>query len=153
MSYLPPDIDPLAMKTKFAEASLRHPTQPFKAAMMVFPQHIQAAMFVSQEWLHDEFVLAEKDRLLAEHGPDHYLPSKYELAHEVYALASNAQVTEDKIKGFELYAKIQGLIAKAPTTTINVDNSRKVLMVSPSDPVAVAARQAKLLRDMAEDAT
>lgn len=153
MSYLPADIDPLEMKTKFAEASLRYPTQPFKAATTVFPQHIQAALFVSQEWLHDEFVLAEKDRLLSENGPDHYLPSKYELAHEVFALATGTAIAEDKIKAFKLYAEIQGMISKAPVNNNVVDNSVRVLMVSPSDPVAVAARQAKLLRDMAEDAT
>lgn len=152
MSYLPPDIDPLIAKTAFAEAILRHPTQPFKAATMVFPQHIQAALFISQEWLHDEFVLTEKERLLEENGPDFYLPSKYDLAHEVYALAANARMPEDKIKAYELYAKIQGLIVKAPASNIAIDNSVKVLMVSPSDPTAVAARQAKLLRDMAEDA-
>lgn len=149
--YLPSDTDPISAKTAFAAALLRYPHQHFKAATLVFPTDMRAAMFIMQEWLHDEFVADEKRRLLDEHGFDYFLPTKYELAHDVYALAVTANAVEDRIKGFRLFAEIQGHITKAATTNVNVDNSTKVLMVAPPDPEGVKVRQAKLLRDMAED--
>jgi len=152
MSYLPVDINPLEAKTAFAAALLRHPHEHFKAATLVFPDNMQAALFIMQTWQHDPFVRDEKQRLLDEFGPDYFLPTQFELAHDVYALAGAAAAVEDRIKGFRLYAEIRGFISKAPVVNNNVDNSTKVLMVSPPDPEGVKKRQAQLLRDMAEDA-
>lgn len=151
MSYLPADINPLECKTNFAAALLRWPHEPFKAAILVFPKNMQAAMFIMQEWVHDDFVKDEQARLLDEHGADYFLPTQYELAHNVYALATGASVVEDRIKGFRLYAEIRGFISKAPVVNNNVDNSTKVLVMAPPDPEGVKLRQAKLLREAAED--
>lgn len=150
--YLPADTDPIAAKTLYAAELLRTPHDPFKAALKVFPHHMQACLWVMQAWVHDEFVLSEQRRLIEHFGPDHFLPTMQDLAHHVYATAVGASMTDDKIKAFELYAKIRGFINKpAEAANVNVNVSNKVLVIREYSEAEVEASQAKLLREAAED--
>ena len=74
---LPSNVNPIEAKDAFAAAMLRYPNQPYKAAVAVFPKNSSAALFIMQEWLHDEYVLARMKLLLETNGPEAYFPSKY----------------------------------------------------------------------------
>ena len=151
---LPSEINPIEAKAAFAAASLRYPHDLFKAATLVYPKHMQACLFIMQEWPHDPFVQQRQAELLDELGPDAFLPTQQELAHELYHTAAKATVTDDKLKAFELYAKVRGFINKpAEPANVNVSLTNKVLVVRESPEVDVKARQAQLMRDAAEDAT
>jgi hypothetical protein len=149
----PDDCDFIKAKTQFAEALLRYPNEPFKAAYQVFPRHIQAQLYVSQEWIFDPFVIDEKARLLEENGPEHYLPSRYELAHDVYALASRTGAAEDKIKAYKLFAEIQGFIHKPNENNVNLTQNvqHNVLVIREYSDEDIAESQRKLLIEMAQD--
>lgn len=154
MNYLPTDVNPIEAKALFAAALLRYPLDPFKAATMVYPKHMQACLWVMQEWPHDPYVQEIQGKLLDEHGPDAFLPTQQELAHELYNVAAKASLTEDKLKAFELYAKVRGFINKpAEPANVNVSLTNKVLVVRDSPELDVKARQAQLMREAAEDAT
>lgn len=153
MQYLPADVNPIEAKALFAAALLRYPHDPFKAATMVYPKHMQACLWVMQEWPHDPYVLETQAKLIEDHGQDAFLPTQQELAHELYHTATKATMTEDKLKAFELYAKVRGFINKpAEPANVNVSLTNKVLVVREASEGDVKARQAQLMRDMAEDA-
>lgn len=153
MQYLPAEINPIEAKTAFAAALLRFPHDTFKAAMLVYPKHTQACLWIMQEWPHDEFVKAEQLRLLDLHGAEAFLPTQEELAHELYHLASKATVAKDKIEAFELFAKVRGFINKpAEPANVNVSLTNKVLVVREASEHDVKSRQAQLMREAAEDA-
>lgn len=149
---LPSNINPIEAKDAFAAASLRFPNEPLKAALAVFPHNMTAALFIMQEWPHDAYIVARKKVLLETDGPEAYLPSKYELAHDVYHVASTTTDAETRIKAYKLFADIQGHISKPSTAVqINTHVKQKVLVVHKYDDKTVEEAQAKLLREMAED--
>lgn len=156
MSYLPDNIDPTLAKSEFAEALLRRPREPFEAARAVFPTNMQAALFVLQYWLHDEWVTLEKTRLLDEHGADAFLPTAYELAHEVWYTASKATNVKEKTDAFKLYADIRGFISKPNVVNNNNNGSteitQNVLMIKDIDRAEFASRQRALMLEAAQDA-
>lgn len=153
MFQLPADTNPIEAKAAFAAALLRYPHDPFKAATYVYPKHMQACLWIMQEWPHDPYVRELQAKLLDEHGADAFLPTQQELAHELYHTATKATMTDDKIKAFELYAKVRGFINKpAEPANVNVSLTNKVLVVREASEQDVRARQAQLMREAAEDA-
>lgn len=153
MPILPVDSNPVEAKTAFAAALLRYPHDAFKAALQVYPKNMGACLFIMQEWPLDDFVKKEQLRLLDEFGADAFLPTQQELAHELYHAATKANAVEDKIKAFELYAKVRGFINKPASPQVNVALTNKVLVVQESTEDAVKKRQAQLMREAAEDAS
>lgn len=151
--YLPVETDPLEAKQLFAAALLRWPKDPWRAAQEVFPTDTRAALFIMQAWPHDGYVKASQQALIKEFGREHFLPSMEETAHEVFHLATVAHTVEDKLKSFELYAKMRGFIAKpADNANVNVNVSNKVLVIKEYAESTIIDSQAKLLAEMAEDA-
>ncbi len=151
--YLPADCDPLKAKRDFAEALLRTPADPYRAARVVFPRHMQAVMFIVQEWVHDPYIKELQDQFIELNGAEYYLPSMVELAHEVYTTAIHANMTADKVKSFELYAKLRGFIDKPSNsnTNVNLNVDNRVLVIEKYSEAEVEASQARLLREAAED--
>lgn len=106
---------------------------PFKAALVIIPNDTGKALRISTEWPQDEYVLELRAEIVASEGADAFLPSKDELAQQVYLDTLTARVFEDKLKGYRLYAEIRGFIEK-PSTTINNNNNtlvdnRRVMIV------------------------
>jgi hypothetical protein len=153
--YLPTDIDVLACKRLFAEALLRSPHNPFDAARKVFPTNNQAAIFIMQNWQFDDYVKAYQAELLEEHGPDHFLPTMFDLAHEVWSTAQRATDTKERVDAFKLYADIRGFISKpGVNTSNNVENNytQNVLIVNPVNEQELEEQQRRLMLEAAEDA-
>lgn len=109
-------------KRAFALAWLRQPDDAFKAACEIWPNDTQKALKASSFWVRDPEVIAERERLLDEHGEEAFLPSKHDLAREIWKLTQDG-LREDRIKAMKLYAEVRGFIEK-PQTNVNVDNSK-----------------------------
>lgn len=126
-----------ARKRKYAFQLLRDPSNPFAAGLKAFPEdtnyHHAMAMKVAQEWLEDEEVLVIKHELEAEHGAAFFLPTKGDVAREIYKTAKDARTAADKLKGFELYANLMSFIEKPPVAQINntQNNTTNKVMVVP----------------------
>lgn len=116
-------------KTLFAEGLLRGLKEPFQIASE-FESDTSRLLEIADLWPKDEFVLSEKKRLLEELGESAFLPTKAELAREVYLKASQEKDSDSAEKLYKLYASVMGYIEK-PGTNVNVNNNshNRVLIV------------------------
>jgi hypothetical protein len=128
-------MDDLELKKKFAYDLLKDPGDPFKVAFACIdnpndPKSVGKALRMSQLWVRDPLVIAEKERLLTENGAKHFLPSKEEYSREVLDVARSAKDFDSKHKFYKLYAESQGFVEK-PTTNIttNLQNIQNRVMV------------------------
>lgn len=117
------------LKKLFAAAWLRQPDNPYAAAREV-EQHPGLAVWISQNWLEDETVLAEKTRLLAVMGPLVSVPTKEQFAAEVYAKKCKDDATQ--LRYYEFFAKLMGYVDdKSGNGGVNVNilNQQKFMAV------------------------
>lgn len=112
------------LKREFVEWWIRFPTEPYKAACIVFPKQdeIGARLTVVQDWIHDPYVLKYKIALLNSDVGENLLPSKNELMADLYDIAKRSHDDSAKIKAIEAYAKLAGHI-KQPGVNINTNNN------------------------------
>lgn len=92
---------------------------PFKAGIACFPADNGRALRCAWEWTQDVAVLAYRQELLEDSVVHPGLPTKEELALEVYQRASKAVFDADAFEGLELVGKIMGYIEKP---SVNIDN-------------------------------
>lgn len=126
--------DPLVeqlQKEAFVKEWLRS-GDTFKAAHSVFPSDPGRAMRVSWDWPNDKEILEYRAELLIESGGVEGIPSKDELAREIYQFTTKIVNEELRLKGYELFAKVRGYVERPAVT--NIDNRRvtmtnKVLIV------------------------
>ena len=115
-------------KAAYAALLLRE-REPFKAALVLFPNNTNRALWVASNWPNDDEVKAEKLRLSAE-DVDSFLLSKREFLQDIEqrmrgTIYSNGAVVpptpEEYAKLAKLYADVRGFIEK-PQTNVNVNN-------------------------------
>lgn len=111
------------LKERFAEALLRSPTDPFRAALAIFGNDTVSALKASNSWPSDLVVLQRQADLLEEYGPDEYLPTKAHVARRIYEVGDAATDPKDRLAAFKLYADIRGFMPKAE----NVNNTNITL--------------------------
>lgn len=123
-------MTPQEQKQLFAEALLRAPNQPVVAARAVFPLDPGKAFIASTQWPHDAEVLAYQRQLLDRFGAKHFMPTKEQLAMIVLLSAEETNFSGskkheygDRLKAYELYAKILGFIERPG---INVQNNTMI---------------------------
>lgn len=123
----PNDELELAKKYLFAAAWLRNPKDVQGAANEVEPEHFTRAIWIAANWQLDPVVMAEKERLLALAGPIARVPSKEELALELYTLAKDTAVTRsigDKLAAYRFFAELMDYTQKPGSgTNINIQNN------------------------------
>lgn len=113
-------------KRLFAEALLRAPNQPVVASRAVFPLDPGQAFLASTQWPHDPEVIDQQRQLLDRFGAKHFMPTKEQLAMIVLLSAEetgfNGTKTHeyaDRLKAYELYAKVMGFIERPGVVTQN----------------------------------
>lgn len=103
---------------------------PFKAALQLFPDNTNRALWVANHWPNDVEVRAEQN-IINKENPDSALLSKREFLQDIeqrmkgLPLAGGVSVpptTEEYAKLAKLYADIRGFIEK-PQTNLNVVNN------------------------------
>lgn len=145
------------LKVKFAIELLKEPNDPFAAALKAFGD-AQQALIASRTLIHDPEIEQLKQDALAEFGAEAFLPSKEQLARDIYNVATGKWVDDDdRIKGFKLYAEVMGWLNKGGTVINNnnslVDN-RSVMVVKDHGTdeqweEAARLQQAKLIENAA----
>lgn len=132
---------------------------PFKAALLLFPNNTNRALRVANEWPNDPVVKAEQTKLTEGDGELSFLPGKAQLARDIWdrmqgtTLAGGVVIPptpEEYAKLAKLYADVRGFIDK-PQTNVNVNNTvvQRVVEVpvfqSSEEWEAAAARQQREL--------
>lgn len=124
-----PAPGPFAQEQTSKEAFVREwlkTGDPFKAAMNVWPNNTGRALRASWEYPIDPQILELRAKILADEGERAFLPTKEELARDVYGLSQQStRPIEERLKGYRLYAEIMGYIDKPlPAKPNNDGNSR-----------------------------
>ncbi len=107
-----------ANKALFAEELLRNPTNAYKAAKVVFPRDTAIALFVSNNWVVDEYVLAKQKEFIKEGGEAKYLPTKSQVARQIHNVSAEVNDADLELKALRLYCDVRGYIEK-PGTVVN----------------------------------
>jgi len=119
------------LKAEFARLLLRTPEDPFKAALMLFPDNTSRALRVANEWPADPEVIAAQAAIVEDEGEMSFLPTKADLARSIWSRMQGDRICpEDFAKLGKLYAEVRGFIEK-PQTNINtnVNNVTNRVMV------------------------
>jgi len=119
----------LENKKLYAEALLRNPLDPHKAARKAFPNQFELQSFAFSNWQQDVELLQIQDRLVADHGADSFLPTREERLHEIYHRADKCKDNLEFRQLEELAAKIRGLIVKDSTVINNNNQVNNVLQI------------------------
>lgn len=115
-----------AVKLRFAEAFAR--TKNASTAALQVIANPGLALLHSQTLPTDPLVLAEMARLRDDIGDEGLLPSKAEIAREVYDKAKACHNPEDYERLMKLYCNIMGHIEK-PGTNVTVNNQVTPVLV------------------------
>lgn len=116
-------------KQRYAELLMRTPDgDPFKAALTLFPQNVNRALWVANNWPTDPDVIAFNREVKDSKSELDYLPSKADLARSIWARMNRGEYgpeDEDFVKLAKLYGDVMGFIEKPNNvTTVNVTQNR-----------------------------
>jgi hypothetical protein len=126
VSDLVPQDELDAKKREFAKHLIRRPNEPFKAAAYIYPDqaNIGNRLIVAHDWPNDPIVIMEMDRLLMDDTVS-IMPTKNQIAFEVYSVGMKSSDDEVKIKALKLYCDING--HTSTNNTINIQNNNKTV--------------------------
>jgi len=143
MVSLVPDDD--EKKRAFAFNLLKNPNKPIEAAKAVFPDDMATACTVSVAWVNDGKIVQYQQELLKEYGEEHFLPSKADVARELYRIGAQQPAEDrDKIKALETYSRLMGYLGDGSTNINNyMSTSNRVMMVPEHQTVDSWAHKAK----------
>jgi hypothetical protein len=136
-------------KQLYAHALLKHPDDPYKAALMVVGGDLARGLVMSREWPQDPEVIEYRAMALADKGEDAFLPSKADVVRAIWDKAEKCRDPDVAFKGYKMVADIMGYVEK-PGTTINNNtlvDQRKVMVVT--DHGTDEEWEAKLLKQQA----
>jgi len=121
----------IALKERFAELSLREP-EPFKVALVLFPNDTSRALRIAAEWPNDPQVITLRQSFVdaEDDGETAFLPSKAELARLIWTLANRddlpPEVRDSRIKALRAYGDVRGFIEKPAINNVNNNTSVQV---------------------------
>ena len=113
------DEEILAKKERFAELMLRE-NEPFKVALILYPDDTGRALEVAHTWPRDAQVIELQKSLTSAEDEITFLPTKSDAARLAWNMARDeARFTEDRLKALKLYAEIRGFIEKPQVSVQN----------------------------------
>lgn len=121
------DHDDTSMKKRFAYLYLQKFRDGFSAAMALFGSvNVAYCLEVGRVWPFDVVVVDEIQRLLEEHGEDHFLPSRFQTAADLWQHAQemkrggNYRAYSDAMKQYrETLGFISAGIKRDPADSAN----------------------------------
>ena len=143
-----------AAKLRFA-AELVRTKNPATAAMSIIVGNPGLALKYSYELQVDPIVVAEIERLKDEFGEEAFLPSKAQLAREIYDRANRDGVDhEEYVKLIQLHCSMRGLIEKPGTNVdVNVQVQNVMVVKDLGTDEQWAAKAARQQRELTLDAS
>lgn len=129
------------LKKLFGIALAKH-AKPFEAALEVFLENTNKALWVSFNWLADPLVVSTKDAYAQNIELNEKLLDKSQLSARLLKFADEKDPTgrfylceaKDRLAAFKLFAEVQGFIGKAADVSINnnfTNNELKITLVKP----------------------
>lgn len=121
-----------SLKPAFAKAMLRYPGRPIEAASQVCGQDWNILLVMAHEWSEDEEVHRLMRELGETEGWDKNLPTRAEIAYDVWMRAKEAKNTSEYTKLVELHCSMRpGFIERPvqPGITNNTIFANKVVEV------------------------
>lgn len=136
-------IDDAEAKKHLFGIELAKGKQAFEAALIACGQQTNQALYISQHWLNDPIVLAEKEKTLkAVYSPEDLLDAD-QLAANLLRMANEKDRSgsfymfegKDRLAALKLYAEVRGFIGKQSTQINNniVHKSITVKFVKPQE--------------------
>jgi hypothetical protein len=101
------------LKKEFARYLLENPNDPFKAALLVFPDDNGIALRIANEWPLDKEVIAIKKELIAEEGELAFLPSKAKHAKQVWDKMQKCYDNTEYARLSKEYRELMGWVNKS----------------------------------------
>lgn len=87
----------------------------------------------AKDWPNNLEVITAKQELLEAHGPEYFLPSKFDQARAIWTKAQNTPDPDAYVKLHRLYAEVMGNIAPKVDKSVSIDAPRIVFeMVMPA---------------------
>jgi hypothetical protein len=138
---------------RYAYEHLKTPSDSLGAARRAFGGDAHrcedevTANQVARLWPTNQYVLQFEKELLDEYGEEHFLPTKADVAKQLYAIGIDAEIAvEDRVKALREYANIRGFIEKPASVNVNTGSVNNRVMVvkdhgSNDDWEAKAAKQ------------
>lgn len=115
---------------RFAYEHLKTPDDAMGAAQRAFVNDDISAAQVADHWPTNAFVIKFKQELLSEFGEEHFLPSKSDIARQLYKIGANcAQAADDRIKALKELANLLGYIEKPAAVTVNTGSTNNRVMI------------------------
>jgi hypothetical protein len=130
------------LKKLFGEALVKHATA-FNAALEVFPNETNKALWASWNWLTDPLVVASRQDYAQNVELNSKLLDKEALAARLLKFAEEKDHTgrfyiceaKDRLAAYKLFAEVQGFIGKVnidASTTNFTNNELKITLVKPT---------------------
>lgn len=121
------DEEILAKKEQFAELMLRE-DEPFKVALLLYPDDTGRALQVAHEWPRDPQVIELQKSLKDAEGEITFLPTKADLARAIWQLAARDDIApedrDSKIKALRTYGDVRGFVERpAVAVQQNIQNN------------------------------
>lgn len=131
--------DDVELKKLFGIALAQNHKNNFEAAVSIFPNEANKALWASTNWVNDPIVIEAKQNYTEVTTPQTVLLDKAQLGatllefsrekinfngNEVYAAEA-----KDRLKALELYAKIQGFINDKTDIINNVNSNNKFMEI------------------------
>jgi hypothetical protein len=114
-------------KRKYA-ALLFKEGDAFKAALLMFPQDTSRAFWIANNWVNDDEVNAEKNRIVKSGKDIDFLPTKAEFARELLQRMRRCDDDGKYASIAKIYAEVRQFIEK-PQTNVNVNAVSRVIEV------------------------
>lgn len=141
-------------RAAFVLAYLRDPQNPHGIAMQLFGQRPLFGQHVGTQWPREDWFKEACDKLIEEYGEEYFLPSKAQIARELYnAARSNAWDTEAQLKYYKLYCEVMDYVKGGAGVTVNQTNNTQTNVMLVRDVGSdedweekTAAQQAKLVQ-------
>lgn len=101
------------LKEEFARLLLKEPSEPFKIALILYPNNTGQALRVANEWPNDPLVKQIQKQLIEEEGEMAFVATKADQAQLAWKFANNELwMPQDRIKALELCGKFTGAIER-----------------------------------------
>lgn len=126
------------IRDKFPEAWIRA-GHPLDAAISLGLSPM-VAFEISRTLAADESVLEAREKLLADHGLEHFLPNQIETAGEILTQARRTQDDNAKVKLYALYCGLRGFVTKTAEKETKKDLQVLVRSVLTQRTIAASAK-------------
>lgn len=149
----------LEQKEKFAKLFLDYggdllASHNFKAAIELFPNDTRTALKIATDWPHDAEVKGFIKKIQDFETSIDSLPSKKDLAEDIWRKMSNCYDAKEYAALAKLYAEVRGFIEKPDNKpVVNINQNRVMVIKDQGSPDDWANKAEKQQRDLVNVST